>query len=246
MQTLQALADATALAMENVRAYTQLEQRVQSARWSSKPRARSRNSPESAERRHRAKTRFLAAASHDLRQPLQSLALLTGAMRRIATDPDVREVLEQQELAVGSASQLVNAILDVTKLDSGAIAPEIADFPLAELCEELRRELRLPPTRGWSCVSMRWRHVRSNATLVAQILRNLLSKPSSTARGLGDPELPAASAARVEVRTPAGHISRAPAPHLRRVLSVGVNARTQRNGYGLGLSIVTRLPRCWT
>jgi signal transduction histidine kinase len=247
VQTLQALADATALAMENVRAYTQLEQRVQERTLQLEvARQESQQARESAERAHRAKTRFLAAASHDLRQPLQSLALLTGAMRRIATDPDVREVLEQQELAVGCASRLVNALLDVTKLDSGAIVPEIADFPLAELCEELRREFAVVAThKGLELrVDCAGGALRSDATLVAQILRNLLSNaikytPAGSVT-LGCRQHCGSTV--IEVRDTGVGISREHLPHIfDEFYQIGVNARTQRNGYGLGLSIVTRL-----
>ena len=74
-----------------------------------------------------AKSRFLATASHDLRQPLQTLGLLNGALRRMVTDEECREVVEQQELAVDAMSRLLNALLDISKLESGAIKLELTD-----------------------------------------------------------------------------------------------------------------------
>ena len=154
VQALQALADATALAMENVRAYGQLEQRVnERTRELELAREQAQQARESAERAHRAKSRVLAAASHDLRQPLQSLALLSGTLRRMITDPGALEALAQQELAVSAASQLVNAILDITKLDSGAIRP-IWSRPLAR---------QIAPSR-FSCPIRRLTTTRTDPT----------------------------------------------------------------------------------
>src|SRR5262249_31119049 len=58
-----------------------------------------------------AKSRFLATASHDLRQPLQSLALLNGALRRMVDQSDALEALAQQDQAIGAMSRLLNALL---------------------------------------------------------------------------------------------------------------------------------------
>jgi PAS domain S-box-containing protein len=95
---------------------------------------------EVADRANQGKSRFLATASHDLRQPLQTLALLNGALRRIVRDPDAAEALSQQEQAIGAMSRLLNALLDISKLESGAIKPEPADFTVAALFQELRVE----------------------------------------------------------------------------------------------------------
>jgi len=247
VEALQALADATALAMENVRAYGQLEQRVRErTRELEAARAAAQQARESAERAHRAKSRFLAAASHDLRQPLQSLALLTGTLRRTITDPEVRAVLEQQELAVSTASQLVNAILDITKLDAGAIRPEITDFPIFELFDELRREFAV--LAGHKGLELRGDSgsglLRSDPMLVGRILRNLLSNAIKyTEQGVVSLHcLRQGARTLVEVRDTGIGI---PRQHLHHIFDefyqVGVDTNTRRNGYGLGLSIVTRL-----
>jgi len=95
---------------------------------------------ESADRANQGKSRFLATASHDLRQPLQTLALINGTLRRMVTDTQAMEALAQQDQAIGSMSRLLNALLDISKLESGAIKPEITDFKVAAIFEELRAE----------------------------------------------------------------------------------------------------------
>src|SRR6185437_10937113 len=86
---------------------------------------------EIADRANQGKSRFLATASHDLRQPLQTLALLNGTLRRMVSDPDATDALSQQEQAIGAMSRLLNALLDISKLESGAIKPEPTDFTVA-------------------------------------------------------------------------------------------------------------------
>jgi PAS domain S-box-containing protein len=78
---------------------------------------------EAADRANQAKSRFLAMASHDLRQPLQSLALLNGTLRRLVTHPDAVEALTYQDQAIEAMSRLLNALLDISNLESGAIEP---------------------------------------------------------------------------------------------------------------------------
>jgi len=95
---------------------------------------------EIADRANMGKSRFLATASHDLRQPLQTLSLLNGTLRRVVRDPDATDALSQQEQAIGAMSRLLNALLDISKLESGAIKPEPTDFTVAALFEELRSD----------------------------------------------------------------------------------------------------------
>ena len=130
-----------------------------------------------AERANRAKSGLLAMVSHDLRQPLQTLALLNGALRRMIRDEECLAVLREGELAVDAMSGLVSTLLDVRRLESGAFKPEITDFEIAPLFEQLRHDfsatvadkgLRLSIDAPTACA-------HSDVTLVTQILRNLLS-----------------------------------------------------------------------
>jgi PAS domain S-box-containing protein len=93
-----------------------------------------------AERANRAKSRFLATASHDLRQPMQTIQLLNASMMKFVPDPQVRELLQQQRQAIDSMTRLLNALLDISRLESGAIEPVSVDVSVAEIFEELRSE----------------------------------------------------------------------------------------------------------
>lgn len=93
-----------------------------------------------AERANRAKSRFLATASHDLRQPMQTIRLLNAAMLTVVPQPEIRELLQHQEQAIEGMTRLLNALLDISRLESGAIEPTISEVSLAEIFAELRTE----------------------------------------------------------------------------------------------------------
>jgi len=201
---------------------------------------------EIAERANLGKSRFLATASHDLRQPLQTLSLLNGTLRRIVTEPDATEALLQQEQAIGAMSRLLNALLDISKLESGAIKPEPTDFTVAALFEELRSDFAgLAAKKGLElqiepCTDC----VHSDPSLVEQILRNLVSNAIKyTRQGWIQLRcLHEAALTRIEVLDTGIGI---PANQLAYIYDefyqVGVPTNTSRDGYGLGLSIVQRL-----
>jgi len=201
---------------------------------------------EIADRANQGKSRFLATASHDLRQPLQTLALLNGALRRIDTDPDSAAALEQQDQAIGAMSRLLNALLDISKLESGAIKPEPTDFTVASIFEELRREFAsLAANKGLSLeVEPCQDCVHSDPSLVEQILRNLLSNAVKYTRQgwvrlrcLQDEAV-----VRLEVMDSGIGIPADQIPFIYdEFYQVGVPANSTREGYGLGLSIVQRL-----
>jgi signal transduction histidine kinase len=124
-----------------------------------------------------AKSRFLAAASHDLRQPLHALNLFLD-QRRGETDQFERSRLDGQiDTAVAAMNELFNSLLDVSKLDAGVLAPGISEFPLDHLLKRIEttfsataREnglrLRVVTSRAW---------VRSDFILLERILLNLVS-----------------------------------------------------------------------
>jgi two-component system, sensor histidine kinase len=202
---------------------------------------------DSADRANQAKSRFLAAASHDLRQPLQTLALLNGTLRRMIIHENAEEALSQQEQAIGTMSRLLNTLLDISKLESGAIRPEIGDFPIASLFEVLQREFTsIAANKGLAFrIDASTACARSDPALVEQILRNLVSnaiKYTRQGRVMVRCVPQEATTLRVEVIDTGIGI---PAEEIGYIYDefyqVGVPTNSSRDGYGLGLSIVQRL-----
>jgi len=201
-----------------------------------------------ADRANLAKSRFLATASHDLRQPLQTLALLSGALRRFVEDrPEASEALAQQEQAIASMSRLLNALLDISKLESGAVKPDPSDFVVSALFEELRHEFTsVAESKGLRLrVTACEESVHSDPSLVGQILRNLLSNAIKYTRQgwvalrcLHD----SPASVRIEVLDSGVGIAADQLGHIyEEFFQVSGPHRSTRDGYGLGLSIVERL-----
>jgi signal transduction histidine kinase len=86
-----------------------------------------------AERASAAKTRFLATASHDLRQPMHSISLLVGVLHDRMVDREARAIAGKVQASVSTMEGLFGSLLDISKLDAGAVRPEITEFPLAAL-----------------------------------------------------------------------------------------------------------------
>jgi len=201
-----------------------------------------------AESANLAKGRFLATASHDLRQPLQTLALLTGGLRRVVRDDDQREALVQAEQAIGAMGRLLNALLDISKLESGVVKTEIMDFTVTTLFEELRAEFAgVAASKGLELsIKSSDNAVRSDPSLLGQVLRNLISNAIKYTRA-GGVQLRASSQqafVRIEVCDTGIGIPADQLAHIyEEFFQVGGSPYTVRDGYGLGLSIVQRIVR---
>src|SRR6185437_6509367 len=130
-----------------------------------------------ADRANQAKSRFLATASHDFRQPVQALSFLNGSLRRMPLPEDAVEAVAQQERSILGMARLLDALLDISKLESGAIKPQIQDFEVAAALEELRTEFAsLARDKGLRLeIVNSARSINSDPMLVGQILRNLVS-----------------------------------------------------------------------
>jgi PAS domain S-box-containing protein len=202
---------------------------------------------EGADRANQAKSRFLATASHDLRQPLQTLELLNGSLRRLSTSNDVTDAVAQQGVAIGAMSRLLNALLDISKLESGAIRPEPTDFAVGTVFEELRREFATSAEKkGLKLeVSAGEELARTDPSLIEQILRNLISNAIKyTREGLVSLRCATSSDATLSLEVCDTGIG-IPAEQIQYIYDefyqVGVATNSTRDGYGLGLSIVQRL-----
>lgn len=138
---------------------------------------RLRQSRAVADRVSEAKTRFFAAASHDLRQPLQTIGLLHGVLENGAVDSKSREVLGKLDQTVSDMTALLDTLLDASQIESGAIKPHVADFPVAGLLKRVCDDFGpLATAKG-----LDFRCVESSATifsdpgLLARMLRKLFS-----------------------------------------------------------------------
>jgi PAS domain S-box-containing protein len=128
-----------------------------------------------ADQANNAKSRFLAAASHDLRQPLSALSLYAGSLKRHVA-PAGQPMLANMKDCIGSLSELLTDLLDLSKLDAGVVQPNVSDFSIAEVLaplvvmhapEATTRGLRLRcrPTTLW---------VRTDPVLFKRMLGNLI------------------------------------------------------------------------
>ena len=124
-----------------------------------------------------AKSRFLAAASHDLRQPLQTLALLQGQLARTAESDDTRRLVARLDDTLESMSSMLNTLLDINQIEAGTIRSEAADFPIDDMFERLRDEFGFHA----QAAGLAFRVVpcglviHSDPRLLEQMVRNLLS-----------------------------------------------------------------------
>lgn len=130
-----------------------------------------------AERANLSKSRFLAAASHDLRQPLQSVGLLIGLLEKTATDPRSRGLIEKLDTSAHAMTDMLDTLLELNQLEAGVVTPIISDFPIGDLLSRIHGELRYHAQakgldlRLVKCGAV----VRCDPKLLAQIVRNLIS-----------------------------------------------------------------------
>ena len=130
-----------------------------------------------AEQANQAKSHFLAAASHDLRQPLHSLSLFTSVLNERSQEPEVRHVVNKINASVDALQGLFNALLDISRLDAGVLTVEKSTFNLQALMTTLANDFDSQAkdkglTITWPDVPMA---VHTDPTLLEQILRNYLS-----------------------------------------------------------------------
>jgi signal transduction histidine kinase/CheY-like chemotaxis protein len=130
-----------------------------------------------AERANKANSAFLAAASHDLRQPVQAISLLNGALRRTVKDQKALQMIEHQEHSLTAMTNLLNSLLDISRLDAGAITPDLEDFPMQRLVDRLSPEFgRQAQHKGLKFISHACDStVRSDPNLLSEVIQNLVS-----------------------------------------------------------------------
>jgi PAS domain S-box-containing protein len=195
---------------------------------------------------NRQKSQFLAAASHDLRQPLQTLNLLNRAAQRLAgSNAALTALIERQQLALDSMAALLASVLDISKLDSGAVEARPAACPIDEIFARLRSDFE--PQAADKGLELTIERSTETAFTDAELLRRLLANLISNAIRytlVGDVHVSCVARGdrlQVEVRDTGIGI---PPDQVQRVFEefYQVDRGTQRpEGLGLGLSIVRRL-----
>jgi PAS domain S-box-containing protein len=192
------------------------------------------------------KSRFLAAASHDLRQPLQSLTFLQSMLVKTAVDSRSQELLSRFDVTLSSISGMLDALLDINQIEDGNAHAKVVSFNISEMLCRLREEftdhahsmglaLRVIP-----CSRM----ISSDPRLLEQMVRNLLSNALKyTKRGrilLGcrrHNEILSIEVWDTGIGIPHGDLQTI-FDEYRQLDDV---AHERRRGFGLGLSIVQRL-----
>ncbi len=209
-----------------------------------------REKKEEAEMATLAKTRFLAAASHDLRQPTHALGMFVARLSQLPHDAETRQLVGHLDASVRAMQDLLDALLDISRLDARAVAVNLRPFPVSGIFEQLRSglmhvaaqkglRLRVRPTQAW---------VMSDATLLHRILLNLTVNALHYTRH-GSVLLACRGTAggrHVRIEVWDSGIGIAPEHHqdiFREFYQVGNMERDRTKGLGLGLNIVERTAR---
>ena len=194
-----------------------------------------------AERADRAKSIFLAAASHDLRQPLQTLRLLHETLDQQYPEGERREIITGIGHSIDTMSSMLSSLLDINRLETGNLRPSKSDFAVNEIFTSVATDLLRPLEEK----GLQWRVVpsdllvRSDRRMLEEMLRNLLSNAIRyTDRGkilLGCRR--AGNKIRIEVWDTGIGIPGDQLPHIFEEYYCDAD----RGGFGLGLAIVRRL-----
>ena len=154
----------TLVAIDDVTVRRQAEMALMAAKWHS-------------DRANLGKSRILSAASHDLRQPLQSLNLMRAILAKKIKDKEGLKLIKQLDKTSEVMLGMLNTLLEINQLEAGIVGPEEVEFPINDLLEQLRTEF----TYHAQARGLRWRvvpcrlSVWSDPRLLEQMLRNLLS-----------------------------------------------------------------------
>lgn len=201
---------------------------------------------EEAERANQGKTAFLTAASHDLRQPMHALVQYFGHLQRRNRDASLTETLERSSKALDAMQDLLDSILEVSKLMMGGIRPRIGPLSIQSVLERLDAQLRpLAESKGLSFVMQddnTW--VNTDEVLLERILRNIVINAIRYTSG-GEVHVQCClESDKLVVRVADTGIG-IKEENLERIFEeffqVENDARDRRKGLGLGLSIVRQL-----
>jgi signal transduction histidine kinase/CheY-like chemotaxis protein len=206
--------------------------------------ARLRDALKSAELANRAKSSFLAAASHDLRQPLQTLKLLQAALEPHHPSGEARDLVAGIGQSLDTMTSILSSLLDVNSLEFGNLRPCVSEFSLNEIFEPLAGDFvaSLQEAGPRLCIVRSELMIRSDRRMLAEMIRNLLSNAvryTDTGRILLGCRR-AGDRVRIEVWDSGVGITEDQIPHIFDEYYQGTGG-AERGGFGLGLAIVKRL-----
>jgi len=198
----------------------------------------------SAELADQAKSSFLSAASHDLRQPLQTLRFLQASLEPHLPDGEGRRLVSGIARSLDTMSSILSSLLDVNRLEAGSLRPSKSDFAINEVFDSLTADFADSVAEK----GLRWRlvrsglEVRSDQRMLGTMVRNLLSNAVRyTDRGkilLGCRRV--GDKVRIEVWDSGIGISQDQLPQIFQEYYQGADG-AERGGFGLGLAIVRRI-----
>ncbi|NNM70826.1 PAS domain-containing hybrid sensor histidine kinase/response regulator [Enterovirga aerilata] len=200
-----------------------------------------------ADEANASKTRFLAAASHDILQPLNAARLYATSLAERTTDPEERSLAENVDASLDAVEEILTTLLDISRLDTGALRPQWSTVKLDELFRQLAREFGpLAEAKNLKLTFMRTGlAVRADRQLLRRLLQNLVSnavKYTPNGRVLVGVRRSGAQA-RIEVwDTGMGIPASQQKTIFREFRRLSAGAKAAR-GLGLGLSIVERIAK---
>ena len=207
---------------------------------------RSRSARQTAEEAVAARMRFFASANHDLRQPLNAMALLAQTLHTVSTQPQVQALSEQLVACADGMTDVVDDLLDITRADAGSISPQWSLFAIDELLRDCcRPHQAVAAAKGLTFeLAIDPATVRSDRALLTRVVTNLLANAirythKGTVRigGVVDN-----SRLRLAIEDTGIGIAPEHLPHVfDEFYQIDNPARDRRLGYGLGLATVKRL-----
>ncbi|MCP4287676.1 MAG: PAS domain S-box protein [Gammaproteobacteria bacterium] len=201
---------------------------------------------ETAERANLAKTRFLAAANHDLRQPLQAFSLLINALQLTQPNERAAQITLDMRRTLQVMEVLLNSLLDISKLDAGVFEPDIRCFPVRPFLEALRNQFKPMAEEQKTRIRLfaSEAYLFTDPDLLTRIVQNLISNAvrHTPGRRILIGCRIAGQVARIEIWDQGEGI---PADQLEIIFEefyqLGNPARNRHQGLGLGLAIVKRM-----
>jgi len=202
-----------------------------------------------AERANAGKTRFLAAAGHDLMQPLNAAGLFAGALAQMSQGREQRALLADLEGCLHSAEGLISDLLDISRLDTGAMRTQVTDVALAGIFDSIDAEFRLTAGKKRIALAVRKSHVvvRTDPRLFRRVLQNFVSNALryTTAGRVVVGMRRRGCRVRIEVWDTGAGIAPEQQAHVFEEFYRGSDRREadDARGFGLGLAIAERIAR---